>query len=54
MDTSNLSKSAEHLRDLLDDMIDEVEEENVVKVVTGSALAYLLVGNQPSKHGHRH
>ena len=41
IDTSNISKNAENLFQLLDSLVQEIWEENVVQVVTDSASAYI-------------
>ena len=44
IDTSNISKNANNLFELLDIMVDDIGEENVVQVVIDSASTYVKVG----------
>ncbi|XP_050263870.1 uncharacterized protein LOC126708093 [Quercus robur] len=46
IDTSNISKNAENLFQLLDSLVQEIGEENVVQVVTDSASAYVSAGEK--------
>ena len=46
IDTSDISKNAENLFQLLDSLVQEIGEENVVQVVTDSALAYVSAGEK--------
>ncbi|XP_030959124.1 uncharacterized protein LOC115981079 [Quercus lobata] len=46
IDTSDISKNAENLFQLLDSLVQEIGEENVVQVVTDSASAYVSTGEK--------
>nr|XP_023913871.1 uncharacterized protein LOC112025432 [Quercus suber] len=46
INTSNISKNAKNLFQLLDSLVQEIGEENVVQVVTDSASAYVLAGEK--------
>lgn len=49
IDTSGISKNAEKLCELLDEVVNEIGEENVVQVVTDSASAYVNAGKMLEK-----
>ena len=44
MDVSEVSKDANLLFGILDDMVEEVGEENVIRVITDNASAYVKAG----------
>ena len=46
INTSDISKNAKNLFQLLDSLVQEIGEKNVVQVVTDSAFTYVLAGEK--------
>ncbi|XP_030931017.1 uncharacterized protein LOC115956884 [Quercus lobata] len=53
IDTSDISKNVENLFQLLDSLVQEIGEENVVQLVTDSALAYVSTGEKLMEKRHK-
>ena len=53
INTSNISKNAKNLFQLLDSLVQEIGEKNVVQVVTDSASTYVLASEKLMEKRHK-